>query len=86
MAAERAEETQETGELDDKFVVLAEDEEEECGVVQFESEGPTGRVLVYVGRKGRSGRFYRSAIPISTFVDLAREVVAKVDAGEIEVE
>ncbi len=70
---------------EDTFVVLAENEEggEGFGIVQFES---STRLLVYVGRKSSAGRFYRASIPPSAFFELAREVLAKLDAGEIEVE
>ncbi len=77
--AEKAQETE--GELDDQFVVLAENEEE--AIMQFTS---SRRVLVYTARKSRSGRWFKGTIPIAAFVDLAREVLKKVDAGEIEVE
>ncbi len=78
-----AEKTQETkGELDDQFVALAEDEDG-FAIVQFTS--PT-RVLVYTARRAQSGRFYKGTVPIAAFVDLARAMLKKVDAGEIEVE
>ncbi len=74
--AEKAQETE------DRFVVLAENEEEKCAIVQFTS---STRVLVYTGMGG-SGRFRKAPIPIATFMDLARAVLEKVDAGEIEVD
>ncbi len=78
------EKTQETkGDLDAKFVVLAKNDAEECANVQYTS---STRVLVYTGQKGQSGHFYKASIPIAAFVDLTREVLAKVNAGEIAVE
>ncbi len=76
--------TQETkGDLDDIFVVLAEDDEG-FGIIQCTSRT---RVLAYTARKGRkTGYFYKGSVPLAIFVDLAREVLEKVDAGEIEVE
>ncbi len=81
--AEKAEETQEKGDLDDRFLVYAEDGD--WGIIQLISS--TGNVLVYTGHKGsRPGRFYRRPIPKDTFFTLIREVLRKFDAGEIAVE
>ncbi len=86
MAAE-AEKTDEKeakveGELDEKFVVLAVDDD---GYALMQLTSST-RVLVYTARRAQSGRFYKGTIPIAAFVDLTREFLAKVDAGEIGVE
>ncbi len=64
-----AEKTQEKGELDDQFIVLAEDEEG-FAVVQFESELNT---LVYTARRSQQGRWYKSSIPRDIFFDLAKK-------------
>lgn len=80
--AAKEEEVQETDELDDKFVTLVEDEDG-YGIIRYES---STRVLVYTGEKARSGHFFKRAIPIAAFVDLAREVLKKVEAGELEVD
>ncbi len=74
---------QEKGELDEKFEVLAENEDG-WGLVQFEA--PTMGLSIYTGRKSRTGRFFKSVIPRDDFFELARDVLKKVDAGEIEVE
>ena len=81
--AEKAEEVQETGEEDDRFVVLTEDEDG-WGIIQVTTS--TGNVNVYTGRKSERGRFYERSIPQDAFLGLIREVLEKVDAGEIEVE
>ncbi len=82
-AEEKTEEAQEIGELDDRFLVYAEDEYG-WGIVQFTTR--TGNVNVYTGRKSERGRFYERSIPREAFFDLAREVLKKLDAGEIEPE
>ncbi len=76
-------EAEKAQELDARFVILAENEVEGCALVQFTSR--MDNVLVYTG-KGGHGRFRRAPIPIATFMELAREVLTKLDAGEIEVE
>ncbi len=80
-AEEKAEEAQETDD-DDKFVVLIVDDD---GFALMQLTSST-RVLVYTARRAQSGRFYKGTIPIAAFVDLTREFLEKVDAGEIEVE
>ncbi len=79
--AEKAEETQETGD-DEKFVVLVVDDD---GFALMQLTSST-RVLVYTARRAQSGRFFKGTVPIAAFVDLARAMLKKVDAGEIEVE
>lgn len=80
METDAAEEAQETGNLDDRFVVLAEDEEG-FGIVQYTS---ATQVLVYTARKSQQDRFFKALIPKDAFFDLAREVLGKLDAGELE--
>lgn len=79
--AEKAEETQETGD-DGKFVVLMVDDDG-FALIQLTS---STRVLIYTARRAQSGRFFKGTIPIAAFVALTREFLAKVDAGEIAVE
>ncbi len=70
------------GETDEKFVVLIVDDD---GFALMQLTSST-RVLVYTARRAQSGRFYKGTIPIAAFVDLTREFLERVDAGEIAVE
>ncbi len=81
-AEEKAEEPGVEGETDEKFVVLIVDDD---GFALMQLTSST-RVLVYTARRAQSGRFYKGTIPIAAFVDLTREFLERVDAGEIEVE
>ncbi len=82
METEAEKEPEVEGETDEKFVVLMVDDN---GFALMQLTSST-RVLVYTARRAQSGRFYKGTIPIAAFVDLTREFLAKVDAGEIEVE
>ncbi len=79
-AEEKTEETQEKGELDDRFLAYAEDEDG-WGIIRVITSG--GTVNVYTGRKSERGRFYERSIPKDAFFTLIREVLKKLDDGHL---
>ncbi len=74
----QAEKPMTKGELDDKFVVLAVDEDG-WGIIQFEA--PRMGLTIYTGRRNpRTGRFHKSPIPRDVFFDLAKKAEERREA------